>query len=235
MSKEMLKELDIDHFRSAFIKYTREAFKMLPKIENPRILDIGCGSGVPTIELAKLTDGEVIGIDIDQKSLDRLREKIEKEGLSHRVKAIKCTLLDIRFPDNSFDIIWAEGTLTTLGVEKSLIEWNNLLKPNGFFVVHDEIKHFFDHRNRIDDCGYKFIEHFSLPEEAWWKEYYQPLEVRLQELFKKYSNDQAALKVLNRHQNEVDIVKASPKSFQSVFCIMQKIEEEIEDHLFQII
>jgi ubiquinone/menaquinone biosynthesis C-methylase UbiE len=235
MSEEMLNELDIDHFRSAFNKYTREAFEKLPKMDKPRILDIGCGTGVPTIELAKLSDGEIIGIDIDQKSLDRLNKKIEKEGLSNRVKAIKCTLLDIKFPDNSFDIIWAEGTLTTLGVEKSLIEWNRLLKPKGFLVVHDEITHFFERRNRVDDCGYKFIEHFSLPENAWWEEYYRPLESRLQKLLKKYANDQDALKVLKVHQNEVDIVKASPKSFQSVFCIMQKIEEEIEDHLFQII
>jgi len=235
MSDKMLNELDIDHFRSAFSKYTVDAFRKLPKLDKPRILDIGCGSGVPTMELARLSDGEIIGIDIDQESLDRLNKKIEKEGLTNRVKAIKCSLLDIKFPDNSFDIVWAEGTLTILGVEKSLKTWNRLLKPEGFLVVHDEIKHFFKHRHRVDRCGYKFIEHFSLPEEAWWEEYYQPLEIKLQELFKKYANNQAALKVLEIHQNEVDIVKVSPKSFQSVFCIMQKLEKEIENHLLQII
>jgi len=64
-----------------------------------------------------------------------------------------------------------------------------------------------------------------LPEEAWWEEYYCPLEIRIKELYKKYSNDPDALEVLNIHQNEVDMVKASPKSFQSVFCIMQKIKK----------
>ncbi|NVM18828.1 MAG: class I SAM-dependent methyltransferase [Candidatus Lokiarchaeota archaeon] len=235
MSEKLLDELDIDHFRSAFNKYTIEAFRRLPKLDKPRILDIGCGSGVPTMELAKLSDGEIIGIDIDQESLDKLSKKIEEEGLINRVKAIKCSLLDIKFPENSFDIIWAEGSITTLGVEKSLSRWNKLLKPEGFLVVHDEIKHFFEQRHKVDRCGYKFIEHISLPEDAWWEEYYQPLEIRLQELFKKYENDQAALKVLNMHQNEVDIVKASPKSFQSVFCILQKLEKKIENHLFQII
>jgi len=66
------------------------------------------------------------------------------------------------------------------------------------------------------------------------EEYYQPLEIKLQALSKKYATDQAALKVLKVHQNEVDIVKASPKSFQSVFCIMQKLEKKVENHLFQI-
>ena len=223
MSEKMLKELDIDSFRKIFSKYTIEAFRKLPKLEKPRILDIGCGSGVPTMELAKLSDGEIIGIDINQKKLDRLNKKIEEEGLTGRVKAINCSLLDITFPGNSFDIIWAEGSITTLGVEKSLKRWNRLLKPNGFLVVHDETEHFFKQRSKISSFGYKFVEYFSLPEEAWWEEYYSPLEIKVKELFKKYENDPDALKVLKKHQNEIDIVKASPKSFQSVFCIMQKL------------
>ena len=219
----MLNELDLDHFRKIFSKYTKEAFQKLPKLEKPRILDIGCGSGVPTMELARLCKGEIIGIDIDQVLLDCLSRKIEQEGLTNRVKAIKCSLVDIKFPDNSFDIIWAEGSVTTLGVERSLRGWNRLIKPNGFLVIHDEIKHFFKKRHKVASCGYKIIEHFSLPEEAWWEEYYSPLEIRIKELYKKYSNDQDALEVLNIHQTEIDIVKTSPKSFQSVFCIMQKM------------
>jgi ubiquinone/menaquinone biosynthesis C-methylase UbiE len=168
MSKEFLFNLNLDSFRKCFNKYTRKAFQTLPELEKPRILDIGCGSGVPTMELAKLSDGEIIGIDIDQDLLDQLSRKIEQEGLTNRVKAIKCSLLDIKFPDNSFDIIWAEGSITTLGVEKSLRGWNRLLKPKGFLVIHDEIKHFFEKRHIVASCGYKLIEHFSLPEEAWW-------------------------------------------------------------------
>jgi len=223
MSEEMLNELDLDHFREVFSKYTIEAFRKLPILKKPRILDIGCGSGVPTMELARLTDGKIIGIDIDQENLDRLSRKIEQEGLTDRVKAIKCSLINIKFPDNSFDIIWAEGSITSLGVEKSLRGWNRILKPKGFMVIHDEIKHFFKKRDKVVSCGYKMIEHFSLPEEAWWEEYYRPLEIRVKKLYKKYNNDPAALEVLNLHHTEIDIVKASPKSFQSVFCIMQKL------------
>ena len=182
MSEDILNELDLDHFREVFNKYTIKAFQKLPKLEKPRILDIGCGSGVPTMELAKLTDGEVIGIDIDQELLDILSKKIEQEGLTNRVKAIKCSLINIKFPDNSFDIIWAEGSITSLGVEKSLKGWNRILKPEGFMVIHDEIKHFFKKRDKVDSCGYKMIEHFSLPEDAWWEEYYSPLEIRVKEL-----------------------------------------------------
>ncbi len=88
-------------------KYTRKAFRMLPRLEKPRILGIGCGIGDPTLELARLTRGEIIGIDIKQSALDRLRAKIEKAGLSHRMKDLNCSMFNMDFPDESFDVLWA--------------------------------------------------------------------------------------------------------------------------------
>ena len=110
MSKGLYSEIDRDSFREHLLKYTRKAFKLLPELEKPRILDVGCGSGVPTIELAKLSKGKVIGIDIDQTLLNELNRKIEREDLSNRVTTRKCSLFDMDFPDESFDIIWTEGS-----------------------------------------------------------------------------------------------------------------------------
>ena len=211
-----------DHFREHFNKYTRKAFQMLPKLEKPRILDIGCGSGVPTIELAKLSDGEIIGIDINQSLLDELNRKTEEEGFSSRVKTVKCSLFEIDFPDESFDIIWAEGSIWIIGFEKALKEWNRLLKPNGFLVVHDEIKTVSNKLKKIPSCGYELIDYFSLPEDAWWTEYYKPLEIRIEELRVKHENNSEALKTLKKYQNEVDMVKRNPKEYSSAFFVMQK-------------
>jgi len=211
-----------DHFREHFNKYTRKAFQMLPKLEKPRILDIGCGSGVPTIELAKLSDGEIIGIDINQSLLDELNRKTEEEGFSSRVKTVKCSLFEIDFPDESFDIIWAEGSIWIIGFEKALKEWNRLLKPNGFLVVHDEIKTVSNKLKKIPSCGYKLVDYFSLPEDVWWTEYYKPLEIRIEELRVKHENNSEALKTLKKYQNEVDMVKRNPKEYSSAFFVMQK-------------
>ena len=212
-----------DHFREYFNKYTRKAFQMLPKLERPRILDIGCGSGLPTIELAKLSDGEIIGIDINQSLLDKLNKKIEEEGFSSRVKTVKCSLFEIDFPDESFDIIWAEGSIWIIGFEKGLKEWRRLLKTNGFLVVHDEIKTVSNKLKKITSCGYKLVNYFSLPEDAHWTEYYRPLEIRIKELYTKYKNNSEALKILKKHQNEIDTVKRNPKEHSSAFYIMQKL------------
>jgi len=211
-----------DHFRENFNKYTRKAFQMLPKLEKPRILDIGCGSGVPTIELAKLSDGEIIGIDVNQSLLDKLNRKIEEEGFSSRVKTVKCSLFEIDFPDESFDIIWAEGSIWIIGFEKGLKEWNRLLKPNGFLVVHDEIKTVSNKLKKIPSCGYKLVDHFSLPEDAWWTKYCRPLEIRIKELHMKHKNNSDALKTLEKYQTEIDMVKRNPRENSSAFFVMQK-------------
>jgi len=69
-----------------------------------------------------LSQGEIIGIDIHQPSLDSLYRKIEDAGLSDRVAALNCSMLDMDFPDESFDIIWAEGSIWVVGFERGLKE-----------------------------------------------------------------------------------------------------------------
>ncbi len=203
-------------------KYTRKAFRILPKLKKPRILDVGCGSGVPTIELAKLSDGEIIGIDIDQPSLEMLKRKIEKQGFSNRVKTRKCSLFEIDSPDGSFDIIWAEGTISIIGFEKGLSEWRRLLKANGFLVVHDYNKNISHKLRKISTCGYKLVKYYSLPKEAWWREYYKPLEIRIKKLYMKYKDNANALEILEKQQKEIDMVKRNPEEFGSAFFVMQK-------------
>jgi ubiquinone/menaquinone biosynthesis C-methylase UbiE len=221
-TKDLLVEINLDHFRERFIKYTRKAFQVLPKLEKPRILDVGCGSGLPTIELAKLSDGEVIGVDIAPSELDRLNRKIEEEGLSSRVKTVKCSVLEMDFPDESFDIIWAEGVIRIMGFKKSIKEWHRLLKPHGFLVVHDAISMVPNKLKGMPNWGYKLVDYFSLPEDVWWTEFYEPLEIRIKELYIKYENNSEALQMLKKYQNEIDMVKRNPKEHSSAFYIMQK-------------
>ena len=212
MTKGLLSEMDRDYFREQLIKYTRRAFQMLPKIENPRILDIGCGSGVPTIELANLSDGEIVGIDTNQSLLAELNRKVEEAGLSGRVKTVACSLFDIDFPDESFDIIWAEGSIWIIGFERGLKEWRRLLKPKGFLVIHDEIKTVASKLRKIPIYGYRLRSQFQLPETAWWTEYYKPLETRIREICRKYKNNSEALETLQKHQDEILPSRDAPKT-----------------------
>jgi len=216
--------IDKDLIRRNLLKYTRRAFRTLPKIEKPHILDIGCGSGIPTVELAKLSGGDVIGIDIDQSQLDILKGRIEFEGLSDRIKIQKCSMEDIDFPDASFDIIWAEGSIMFIGFKRGLRSWRKFIKSQGFLVVHDELEGIETKLKQITSSGYKLLDYFILSKEVWWSEYYGPMKRVIQETQAKHYNDPETLDALNNAQKEVDYFEQNPDRCSSVFLIMRKLQ-----------
>ena len=222
MTEETTFQLDKDLLREGLNKYTRRAFHMLPKLDKPHVLDVGCGSGVPTMELARLSNGQIIGLDINQPLLDRLMRKIKKAGLSDRVKAVKCSMFDMDFPDESFDIIWAEGSISVIGFARGLKEWRRFLKQNGFLVVHDDIENITEKLEQIYSCGYDLLEHFTLHEDTWWIEYYAPLEKRINEIRTKHTDDPKAFVELDNDQRFIDVFKKNPRRYGSVFFIMKK-------------
>jgi ubiquinone/menaquinone biosynthesis C-methylase UbiE len=211
-----------DIVRKRLLKYTRKAFWMLPKLDKPRILDIGCGSGIPTIELARLGQGEVIGIDIDQPALDKFTKKIREAGFSDWVQAVNCSILDMVFPDESFDIIWSEGSIFVVGFKRGLQEWKRFLRPNGFLVIHDEKGNVEEKLAQISTCGYKLLGYFILSEDTWWTEYFSPLEKLIGRFRKRYTDDPNILEELRQAQGELEMFKNNPERNSSVYFIMQK-------------
>jgi ubiquinone/menaquinone biosynthesis C-methylase UbiE len=221
ITEDPLSELREDDLRASLSKYTRKAFRLLPRLVKPRILDIGCGSGVPTIELARLSEGQIIALDIDESALDKLNKKIEEEGLGDRVKPVKCSMFEMDFPDESFDVIWAEGSISRIGFENGLREWRRLLKPKGCLVIHDAITNIKKKLEVIPSCGYDLLGYFVLREDVWWIDYYGPLEKRVQELSAKYDEDPEILRVLDKKRDEIEMVKKNPRDYSSVFFVMR--------------
>ncbi|MFC1930234.1 class I SAM-dependent methyltransferase [Chloroflexota bacterium] len=222
MIEEKRFQMRKDNIRKRLLKYTRKAFRMLPQLEKPRILDVGCGSGIPTLELARLSHGEIMGIDIDQPALDKLTSKIKEAGLTDQVQAVNCSILDMDFPDGSFDIIWSEGSIYAIGFERGLREWRRFLKPDGFMVVHDEQGNVKEKLEQISYCGYELLGYFILGKDTWWTEYYAPLEKCISEIRTKCADDPKLLAALDNDRREIDTFKKNPGRYSSVFFIMKK-------------
>jgi len=223
MSNLNLYRIEKDHIRENLNKYTREAFKLLPKCKNPHILDIGCGTGVPTIELAKISDGHVIGIDIDVTSLKLLQRKIKETKSNNRVSVIRDSILTMDFPEESFDIIWSEGSIFVIGFENGIKKWRRFLKPNGFLVIHDENKDKTEKLGLITKYGYKLIAQFEISDNLMWLEYFTPLEQLIQEFRHKYPSDSELINELDKDQIEIDKCKSNSIVISSFFVIMQKV------------
>ena len=222
MTSEARFQMKKDLVRKRLAKYTRKAFRMIPEMDKLRILDVGCGSGIPTMELARLSNGEIIGLDVNQDLLDILAAKIKKSGLSDRVKVVNCSILDMEFPNESFDIIWSEGSIFIIGFKRGLQEWKRFLKPNGFLVVHDEKGNIKKKLEQISICGYELLGYFPLSGDTWWTEYFAPLEKLISDTQIRYSDDHGVLGELQNAQREIDMFKKNPEQNSSVFFIMKK-------------
>jgi SAM-dependent methyltransferase len=229
----------------ARLSFTRKAYQMLPDLDSPRILDVGCGQGGPTLELARLSGGHVTGLDIDQTALDELARRADEEGLSDRVRVIHGSMVDMDFAEEHFDIIWAEGSMNVLGLERALGEWRRFIRPRGFLVVHEmvwlrpeppaEIRNCWqmaypgigtvsEYVEQIPDQGYDLVGHFALPDDFWWADYYVPMLARIRKLRRKYAGDQAALRTLDGEQRAADLYRKHSTWYGSAFFVMQRRE-----------
>jgi len=243
MSDDILKELYRDLPKEERIKYTKRAFKMIPYIDKPEILDIGCGTGVPTLQIARLSGGNVTGLDINGESLNELERKAKQFNLSTRVKTIKCSMFEMNFLDEYFDIIWSEGTIFLIGFKKALKDWKKFIRLEGFLVIHEmcylevdpppEISNYWEkvypgiktvdeNLKVIPECGYKIVGYFPLPVDAWSKLYFKPLQERIDTVREKHRNNEKVIDILNREQKEVELYNKYYKWYGSAFYIMQK-------------
>ncbi len=222
MVKKIPFRIDRDLIRSNLSKYTRKAFHLLPELDQPRILDIGCGSGVPTLELAGMSNGEITGLDNDRCELDKLERKIEEEGLAHRVKTLECSMFDMDFPAESFDVIWAEGSIWVMGFKRGLEKWRRFLKPDGYLMVHDELKSEKKRLKQVSACGYELHAYFILTEDIWWNEYFAPLEREIKKLCRKHADNPAILVNIEKEQRELEMFKKNPRQNRSWFILMRK-------------
>ena len=226
MSNIDLYKIKKDRLRENLLKYTRKAFELLTKHNNPRILDVGCGSGIPTMELAKLSGGHITGVDINKFSLDRFRKKVKGTGLTKQIEIVEKTMSILDFPDEYFDIIWTEGSIAAIGFEEGLKRWRRFLKLHGFLVIHDDISDITKKIKLISDYHYKLISRFIISQKVWWQKYYTPLEKLIQEFHNNYLNDYELIKELSKDQVEIDRSKSNPLLFSSIFYIIQKEESK---------
>ena len=222
MSNLYLYRIEKDHIRENMNKYTIKAFKLLPKVMNPRILDIGCGTGVPTIELAKMSGGEVTGLDNNANSLNLLQKKINALGLDKQVKVINDSIFNMDFPDKSFDIIWAEGSVFVMGFENSIKKWRRFLKGKGFLVIHDDNNEKNKKLKLLKTHGYKVIAQFELSNKIWLEEYYKPLLQLIKKFKDKHPDDKKLIYELNKDQTEFDQNFSSIMA-SSLIIICQKV------------
>jgi 2-polyprenyl-3-methyl-5-hydroxy-6-metoxy-1,4-benzoquinol methylase len=105
----------------------------------PHILELGCGEGNLSLELA--TRGlNVTGIDLSEQRIERARSKASALQADRRPRFITGDLNTIALPAASFDCVVAHDSLHhILSLDRLCDEVRKSLRPGGHFVVMDFI------------------------------------------------------------------------------------------------
>ena len=103
-----------------------------------QLLDVGCGPGSITLDLAGLVaPGQVVGIDIQRAQIDQARALASARGAT-TVRFEVGDIYELPFSDASFDVALANGVLMHLSEPvRALAELRRVLRPGGVAGVRD--------------------------------------------------------------------------------------------------
>jgi SAM-dependent methyltransferase len=194
--------------------------------DSPTIIDLGCGVGGQTLQLAEvLPSASIVAVDSHAPSIRRLKEAASERGIAGRLSALAADMARLELQPGSFDLAWSEGALYNLGLAQALRLCHELLRPGGYLAFSDsvwrrddpppELTALFESEyptmGTVEDdlaairaSGLELQGHFTLPDEAWWDDFYTPMERRIAKLRLDYAHDPEALAALDQLAEEPD-------------------------------
>ena len=100
------------------------------------VLDIGCGWGGLSLQIAKDTGAQVKGITLSENQLTTAKRRAQEEGLNEKVHF---ALQDYRFENKQYDRIVSVGMFEHVGINyfsSFFSKTYDLLKESGVFLLH---------------------------------------------------------------------------------------------------
>lgn len=209
----------------------------------PTVLDLGCGAGGQTLLLAELTDARtILAIDSHAPGVERLRRIAREQGHADRIQARVGDMARPDHPPGSFDLIWSEGALYNIGIETALRAYHGVLEPGGYlafteavwltedpapevqatFADYSDMGRIPDVLAKIAASSFSTVGHFVLPDEAWWDDFYTPMEQRIEDLRRKYSTDPEALAALDEIAKEPEMHRRFPGQYGYGFFVARR-------------
>lgn len=148
-------------------RFLQDPVKLLKPFirEGMTVLDLGCGPGFFSVEIAKLVGdtGKVIAADLQEGMLEKVIKKIRGTKLEQRVELHQC-LSDKIGVTEKVDFVLAFYMIHEVPDQDKLFsELKSILKPNGkIYIIEPKIhvpgKAFDEMLLRIEGLGFKIVD-----------------------------------------------------------------------------
>ena len=217
---------------------------MIDRTAPLKIADIGCGTGASTLLLARLLKAQITAVDFLQDFLEVLEGRAENMGLSEKITTLFCSMDNLPFGDEEYDVIWSEGAIYNIGFERGVKDWSRYLKAGGLLVVSEitwttasrpsELqRHWESEYSEIDTAsskigvleknGYSPISYFVLPEHCWLENYYRPMQNSFTEFLARNANNEEAQAIVEAEKKEISLYKKCKKYYSYGVYVARKL------------
>ena len=119
----------------------RRWFNLLQLRRGRNALEVACGSGGVTCDMARHTGATCVGIDINAHGIEAANARAERDGISSLV-SFQTTDAGSRlvFPDEAFDAVFCNDSINHLPDRAAVLQdWYRLLRPGGRILFTDPI------------------------------------------------------------------------------------------------
>ncbi|MCJ1316914.1 Delta(24)-sterol C-methyltransferase [Xylographa vitiligo] len=125
-------------FNQAIARHEHYLAHMMGLKDGMKVLDVGCGVGGPAREIAKFAGVNIVGLNNNDYQIERATKYAAKEGLSSQLSFTKGDFMQMAFPANTFDAVYAiEATVHAPSLEGVYSQIFRVLKPGGVFGVYE--------------------------------------------------------------------------------------------------
>lgn len=128
-----------DYFEACTAPENRFILQQLGDVRGKYLLDLGCGAGENSVYFA-LKGANCVAADYSPGMVNVALKLAAKNGVDVTGKVVNAMQID--FPDNSFDIVYASNLLHHIPDPRlAIAEMHRVLKPGGKACFWDPLKH----------------------------------------------------------------------------------------------
>jgi SAM-dependent methyltransferase len=128
-----------DYFEACTAPENRFILRQLGDVSGKALLDLGCGAGENSVYFA-MKGANCVAADYSLGMVEVALKLAEQNGV--QVKGHVVNAMDIDFPDNTFDVVYASNLLHHIPDPKlAIAEMHRVLKPGGKACFWDPMKH----------------------------------------------------------------------------------------------